>query len=150
MEVKSVKARNIFYHSEVTTMNDTHKVAVREIDTLYSEAEKLGLKETGPMQFVYHDCDDKRDTKFTLEIALAIDQEKPYEGKYKFKELEAFNCASTLHHGDINNIGETNEKLIPEVFKSGIQITHQSREVYHKWVDSASPENVTEIQIGIN
>lgn len=150
MEVKSVKAQKIFYHSELTTMKDIHEVAVREIDQLCAEAKKLGLKQTGPLQFVYHGCDDKPDTNFTLEIALAVDQEKPYDGKFKFKELETFNCVSTLHRGNINRIGETYEKFIPEVFKSGKQITDQSREVYHKWVDSESPENVTEIQIGIN
>jgi effector-binding domain-containing protein len=150
MEVKTVKPQKIFYHSEVTTMKDIHEVALREIDKLCAEAEKLGLKETGPMQFVYYGCDDKPDTKFTLEIAMAVDQEKPYAGKYKFKELEGFSCATTIHKGDIHKIGATYEKFIPEVFQSGKQITDHSREVYHNWVDSESSENVTEIQIGIN
>ena len=90
MEVKSVKSQKIFYHSEVTTLNDLEGVANREIDHLCKEAEKLGLKETGPIQFLYYGCDDKMDTRFTLEIALSVDTEKPYDGKYKFKELEEF------------------------------------------------------------
>ena len=150
MEVKNVKPQKVFYHSEVTIMKDLPEAVMREIDTMYTEAGKLGLKETGPMQFVYYGCDDKMDTKFTLEIVMAVDQEKPYNGKYKFKELKGFTCASTFHKGNINKIGETYEKFMPELIKSGKQVGDQSREVYHKWVSPESPENITEIQVGIN
>jgi effector-binding domain-containing protein len=150
MEVKTVNPVKIFYHTETTTLKEIMSVADREIGNMYAEAQKLGLQESGPMQFVYYGCDEKPDTKFKLEIAMVVDQEKPYDGKYKFKELEGFTCATTVHNGDISKIGETYEKLIPELFKSGRQITDHSREVYHKWVSPESPENVTEIQIGVN
>lgn len=150
MEVKAVKPQKIFYYSEVTTMKDLQKVTKREIDTMYTEAGKLGLKETGPMQFIYYGCDDKMDTRFILEIAMAVDQEIPYKGKYKFKELEGFTCACAIHKGNINKIGETYEKFMPELVKSGKQMTDQSREVYHKWISTESSENITEIQIGIS
>ncbi|MCG8307883.1 MAG: GyrI-like domain-containing protein [Cytophagales bacterium] len=150
MEEKTVKSAKVFYHSEVTTLEGIHDIAVREIDNMYAEAEKIGLKETAPMQFVYYGCDDKPDTKFTLEIAMLIDGEKPYEGKYKFKELEDFKCVSTIHKGSISDLGKTYEKFMPELFKSGKEMTGQSREVYHKYVQQDSPENVTEIQIGVN
>lgn len=150
MEVKNVKPTKIFYHSEVTTLKEISELAVREIDNLCKDAEELGLKETGPLQFLYYGCDDKPDTQFTLEIAMEVDQEKSYDGKYKFKDLEGFTCASTVHNGDIEKIGETYEKFMPEVFKSGKQVTDHTREVYHKWIAPESAENVTEIQIGIN
>ena len=150
MKVKTVKPAKVFYHSEVTTVKEIHDVAMREIKNLYKDAEKIGLKEVAPMQFVYYGCDDKLDTKFTLEIAMVVDDEKFYDGKYKFKDLEGFKCVSTVHNGDINKIGETYEKFMPEVFRSGQQTNDQSREVYHKWVSPESPENITEIQIGVN
>lgn len=150
MELKTVKPAKVFYHSEVTTVEGVYEVAVREIDSLCAEAEKIGLKEVAPIQFIYNGCDDKPDTKFTLEIALVIDQERPYDGKYKFKELEEFKCASTIHKGDINKISETYEKFLPELFKSGKQITDKSREVYLNWVSPESSENITEIQVGVN
>lgn len=150
MEVKNVESAKVFYHSEVTTLNGIHDVAVREIDAMCNEAENLGLKEIAPMQFVYYGCDDKPDTKFTLEIALVVEEEKPYSGKYKFKNLDGFKCVSTIHKGSLNKFGETYEKFMPELLKSGKQMTDQSREVYHKYVEQDSPDNVTEIQIGVN
>lgn len=150
MNVKNVEPAKVFYHSEVTTLNGIHDVAVREIDAMCKVVEGLGLKEIAPMQFVYYGCDDKPDTKFTLEIALVVEEEKPYSGKYKFKNLDGFKCVSTIHKGSVTKLGETYRKFIPELFKSGKQMTDQSREVYHKYVGEDSPENVTEIQIGIN
>jgi len=150
MEVKKVEPVNVFYHSEITTLKDLKDVANREIDKMYQEADKLGLKEVAPMQFVYKGVDDKPDTRFTLEIAMVVDEEKPYDGKYKFKELEGFTCATTIHKGDINKLNETYEYFMPEVFNSGRQITDTSREVYLNWVAPESPDNITEIQIGIN
>jgi effector-binding domain-containing protein len=134
----------------VTTLKEIQAVAMREIEKMYQEAEKLGLKEIAPMQFVYYGCSDDMEAEFTLEIAMAVDQEKPYEGKYRFKELEGFTCASTTHKGDINQIGNTYEQFMPELVKSGRQVSDQTREVYLNWVAPDSPENVTEIQIGIN
>lgn len=150
MEVKKVKPATVFYHSEETTLAGIHGVAVREIENLYEEAEKIGLKEVAPMQFVYYGCDDKFDTKFTLEIALIIDEERAYNGKYRFKELEAFKCASTIHKGNVNDLSKTYEKFMPELLKSGKSITDHSREVYHNYIKEDSPDNITEIQIGIN
>lgn len=150
MEVKTVKPATVFYHSEETTLGGIHGVAVKEIHNLYAEAEKIGLKEVGPMQFVYYGCDDKPDTKFTLEIAIVVDKEKQYDGKYKFKELGGFKCVSTIHKGNLNDLGKTYEKFMPELFKSGIKMTDQSREVYHKYTKEDASDNITEIQIGVN
>lgn len=150
MEVKTVKPAKVFYHSEVTTLDGIHEVAVREIDNLCTEAEKIGLKEIAPMQFVYYGCDDNPDTRFTIEIAMVIEEEKPYEGKYKFKELEGFKCVSTIHNGNVNDLDKTYEKFTPELLKSGMKMTDQSREVYHKYIQQESAENITEILIGVN
>lgn len=149
MEVKTVKPQHVFFHSEITTLKEIQEVAKREIEQMYAEAGQLGLKETGPMQFVYYGCDDNPETKFTLEIAMVVDGKKQNNGKYKFKELEEFTCATTTHHGDINEIGNTYEAFIPKVIQEGKQLSDQMREVYHHWVSPESTENVTEIQLGI-
>lgn len=149
MKVKTVNSVKVFYHSEKTTLKGIHDIAVREIDNMNAEAAKIGLKEVGPLQFVYQGCDDNPETEFILEIAMVIEEEKPYDGKYKFKNLEGFQYVSTMHKGDINKLGETYEKFMPELAKNGKQMTGHSREVYQKYIDEDSPENETEIQVGV-
>lgn len=150
MKVKNVNPTKVFFHSEVTTLKKIHDVAMREIENMYAEAAKIELKEASPMQFVYFGCDENPDTEFTLEIGMVVEEEKPYDGKYKFKDLDGFKCVSTIHNGSINKIGETYEKFMPEVAKNGKRMTNQSREVFHKYIDQDSPENITEIQVGVN
>ncbi len=148
MEVKNVDPAKVFYHSEETTLNGVHGVANREIDKMYDEAKKMGLEEVAPLQFTYFGFSPE--TSFTLEIAMVVAEEKPYKGQYKFKDMDEFKCASTIHNGSINKIGETYEKFMPELVKSGNKMTDQIREVYLKFIDLDSPENVTEIQVGVN
>ena len=150
MEVKNVAPTKVFYHSEETTLNGIHDVARREIENMYKEAAELGLNEVAPMQFVYHGVDDNPDTKFTLEIAIVVDEEKPYNGKYRFKTLDGFKCAATTHNGSINELAKTYDKFMPELYKSGVKMTSHCREVYHKYLTEDSADNITEIQIGIN
>jgi effector-binding domain-containing protein len=150
MNVRSVDSQVVFSHAEETTLDQISVVANREVDNMYKEAERLGVKENGPMQFIYHGCGEDPSAKFTLEIAMAVDQMKSYSGKYQFKKLKGFSCATTMHYGDINKIGETYEKFMPEIYKNGKRLTDESREVYVKWVAPDSAENVTEIQVGIN
>lgn len=150
METKKVSPVKVFYHSELTTLEGIHAVAIREIENMYAEAAKSGIKESAPMQFIYYDFDGKPGSKFTLEIAIVVDEEKPYTGKYKFKTLDGFSCVSTIHNGNVNDLGETYQKFMPEVMQSGLQLSNQSREVYHKYTEQESADNVTEIQIGVN
>lgn len=150
METKKVSPAKVFYHSEMTTLEGIHEVAIREIDNMYAEAAKSGLKEVAPLQFVYYDFDEKPGTKFTLEIAMAVEEEKPYTGKYKFKTLDGFSFVSTIHNGNVNNMSETYQKFMPEVMQSGLKLANQSREVYHKYTKQESADNITEIQIGVN
>ena len=150
MEIKHVEAAKVFYHSEVTTLDEINRVAEREIGGMYAEAEKLGIKEVAPMQFVYHGMETDPAAKFTLEIAMVVNEEKPYDGKYKFKDLEGFECVSEIHKGSILEMNKTYEMLVPQLVKTGKQMGSQSREVYHKYIDQQSADNITEIQIGIN
>lgn len=150
MEEKTVKSTKVFYHEEETTVAGINEIALREIENMYAEAGRLGIKEVGPMQFVYYGYDEKPDARFKLEIAMVVDSEKSYDGKYKFKELDRFKCISTIHKGSIDSMGQTYEEFIPEVLKIGKQKTDQCREVYHKYISQDSPDNITEIQLGIN
>lgn len=150
MEVKEVKPARIFYHEETTTLAGIHDIAVREIDNMYVEAQKAGMKEVAPMQFVYYGINDDPQGEIKLQISIFVDEERPTKSKYKFKELEPFKCATTIHKGSIYNLGDAYGKFMPMVAKNGKHLTDQCREVYHKYYSPESPENITEIQIGIN
>lgn len=150
MTTKQVKPELFFYYSEETTLPKIHEVATRECNAIISELHKSGLEATSPMQFVYRGLDGDPSKPFTLEIGFAIKHEKKINDKYAIKELEAFNCAATEHKGDIHKLNETYDDFMGRLIQSEIKISDQCREIYTTYVTETSPENVTEVQVGIN
>ena len=150
MQDKNVYPITVFFHKETTTLNKLHEVANREIPQLYEEIAKLGVKEIAPMQFRYIGCTPDLDKEFELEIGVIVDQVKEYNGKFDFKEWGPMKCVSHVFTGPVSKLGGEYEKIFPQIFQSGKQPSDEVREVYTKFVDMESPENITEIQIGLN
>ncbi|GEM_PF-3464197 len=150
MNEKTVNPLTVFYHKETTTLRKVSEVADREIPKMYEEIQKIGLKEVAPMQFRYLDCTADLDKEFTLEIAIVVDAKMEYSGKYDFQEWGPLKCASSVFKGDLNKIGEEYDKIFPELIKNGKQPSNEIREVYTQYIKMDSPENITEIQIGLN
>jgi effector-binding domain-containing protein len=151
MEIKKVDPKTIFYHKEKATLRTIMEVANRAIPNLMEEAQKLKLKEVGPMEFHYFGCNDNPDTEFEVDIAMVVDRPlEHYNGRYRFKTTDVFECATTVHKGAIESIGSTYDSFMPEVFKSGVQPGNELREVYTVWESPGSENNITEIQVGLS
>ncbi len=150
MQDKNVNPITVFFHKETTTLKKINEVANREIPKLYEEIEKLGLKEIAPMQFRYLGCDANPDKEFELEIGVVVDRVKDYDGKYDFKEWGPLKCVSHEFTGPISKLGEEYDRIFPQILQSGKRPTDEVREVYTKYIEIESPENITEIQIGVN
>lgn len=151
METKHIQSQVYFCLKMTTTLNTIHETAGPEVDVVYAEALNLQLEKTGPMEFIYFDCSNDRDKSFKLYIALPVKEMLPLNGnKYSYHEANSFDCTTDIHSGNIFQIGETYDELFKELYKNGIQPTNQVREVYSHFVEMDSPENITEIQVGIH
>jgi effector-binding domain-containing protein len=150
METKKVSNRKYFSLSATTTLNQLPQLAGREVELLYAEAQKNNLSITGPVEFIYFDCSAQKDQPFEFVIALPVTQEYlPENGKYSIRELAEFNCFSHIHYGDVSDLHPVYGKLYEEIGRGGLMPSNQIREIYEKFVSLESPENITEIQIGI-
>jgi effector-binding domain-containing protein len=151
MQTKKIHSKNYFCFIVTTTLNSINEVALHEVDPLFAEAGRLQLKQAGPLEFIYWDCSSDRNKPFTLWIALPVMDAVPLEinHKYSFKDVSDFKCASYVHKGSIAEIGKVYGNIFAEIFELKIQPTNQIREVYQKYEALVSPENITEIQIGI-
>lgn len=150
MDKKLVPSKNYFIFSTYTTLNKLHDLATAEVDKLFAKAGELGLQQTGPLEFIYFDCTNDRDKEFLLEIALPVASisDKVVAG-YSFRKHEDFNCVSYIHKGEMEKLPGVYEKLYTEIWNNSIRPGNQIREVYSVFTDSNSPDNITEIQIGI-
>ncbi len=150
MEIKTIQSKQYFCFEGTTTLNEIMGVADKEVDFLYQEAQRLGIEQAGPLEFIYFDCTSDRDKPFSLEICMPIATEKEVASdKHEVHHFGDFKCVSYLHEGDLVSLGEVYGQLYGSIQAQGHKPTNQIREVYVKWENPDSPANLTEIQIGI-
>lgn len=150
MEKKTVLPMTVIKYSMETSLRTFHQ----DIEGIPLEIEEkvreLELETTGPHTWVYFGADGNIDKPFVLDITIPVKEAKGDSGKFRFEQLPDFECIVTEHKGAWSDLGRTYEQFVPEVLKSGNQMSGFSREVYHL-VDLENQENcVTEIQIGIS
>lgn len=150
MKTLQAPSKKAFCFTTTTTLHQLDSVLNVEVMNLYQELQKAGIEPQGPMEFIYIDCTDDKDKEFTLMLT------QPYENdieinteKYKTKELSDFKYVSKQLKGDLNKIDTFYQNFMGEIFANDIKMTNQIREVYHVHETKESPNNLTEIQIGI-
>ncbi len=150
METKVVSAKTFLYNEGTTTLRKITDYSKTYVDALLKEMEKAGLKAEGPMEFIYFGACSDPDKEFTLQIAVPVEEEKPVGEGYKFKKAEPFKCMAYEHKGDIADLHDAYEKTFEAVFAQQLQPNNEVREVYKVYENLTSPDNLTEIQIGVN
>jgi len=150
MEAKETTTVKVISLSKKATL----KTIVDDIgcspDQLMADLEKNGVETEGPMIFVYRNCADDMDKPFDLEIAQPVKASCDYQGEFDINELEPIKYVEKTYCGSLANLGSQGyEPFIEDIQKSGLQLSNQCREVYHRYEGFESEGNITEIQMGI-
>lgn len=150
MEIKEVSPITIFYYETESTIPGLESKAQEFIPQMMQKAEELKLNINGPMLFLYYGMDGKPETIFRVKMAVPVVEAKEDQGDFKFITTEPFRCAMGMHKGSWNEFEAPYTKLITEIMQGGHQMNQEVREIYHTIKEPDSPENLTEIQIGIS
>lgn len=149
MIIKTIPPMPVLFFTTRTTLKDISKFVANVAQELYAEANRQGLLPTGSIHWIYTGADGKPDTEFTLDIALPVNLVPAETGEFGFKQLPAFECAATVHHGAWDHLFEAYDRIIGDVYANGRSMTGVCREQY-LYMDFANPVNhITEVQIGI-
>ena len=151
METKNIAPKKVL----VATTKTTHSTMSKDIEGIMTDImgniEKGTIKPAGPMEFIYFGATEDMNKEYKLEIAVPVAEETQASGSnYEVKETSPLKCVTTVHKGSMENVMATYDQLFADLMKDGLQPTDEVREVYHKWIDLSSDENITEIQVGIN
>lgn len=116
---------------------------------LYSEATRLNLDITGPIQWVYTGVSGDVTNEFRLDIVLPIRQPESQPNGFSYQVLGAFRCASYSYKGAWSELSTIYAVLFPQFYQCGYQNDGRIREIYTT-IDLQNPANcVTEIQLAI-
>jgi len=102
--------------------------------------------------FVYTGVGAGANDTFRLRIALPIDPATDLSGvdeRFALVNYEAFKCAAFDFTGPMTHVGDAYPQAMNALKAAGHRPVEQSREVYKHWIAYDSPQNVTEIQLGI-
>ena len=122
------------------------------IHSLIEALERRGIAPlSGECIYVYHGCNGDPSVEFDLEICLPVPPATAgsFEVPVALKSLPPFKCVAVEYTGPMTGIGSAWMQLVQAVQSSGSRPTAESREVYKKWIEFDSPENVTELQQAI-
>ena len=130
-------------------MSDISAFAAEVIQPLCEEAGMAELAIAGPMEFIYFNVSPDPDKTFALLVALPVERPKPYVGRFFFLEAMPFACASCEVKGPASAVGPAWMELAQEALDHRYRPSGQCREVYKVWLDPQSPDNLTELQLGL-
>ena len=135
---------------EGVTIPEISAVSRGVVDDMIAELHARGIKPFAPMHFIYHGADGSLTTKFRLTIAFPIAGRpaEPIE-EYEVAELPAFRCMAADYVGPMADIQIAYNEILDAISASGRARSPESREIYKKWIAFESPDNVTELQVGV-
>lgn len=129
----------------LATLSDWNHVP----DELYTEADRLGLQMTGPIQYIYTGVTGDVSNEFQLDIAFPVATPADSAGTFTYKTFAGFRCATCTYMGAWADFSAVYDALFGQLYGSGRRNDGHIREVYAV-VDFENPANcVTEIQIGL-
>ncbi|HKH91447.1 MAG TPA: GyrI-like domain-containing protein [Gemmatimonadaceae bacterium] len=132
------------------TIPEISAVSRGVVDDMIAELHARGIAPLAPVHFIYHGADGSLTTKFRLTIAFPIAKRPaaPIE-EYEVAELPAFRCMAADYVGPMPDIQIAYNEILDAIRESGRSRSPESREIYKKWIGYESPDNVTELQVGV-
>lgn len=149
MLIKTHPPMTVLFSSHQTTLPELGSFAGTAIKTLYKQAAALDLLVCGPCYWFYYGMDGLPDTRFTLEVALPVQQGVQVFPPPYVKDLPPFKCLSARHDGSWEELPSLYRQLMQYIGEQGLAMNGIFSEAYFH-IDLAKPgNNITEVQIGL-
>ncbi|MEO7715521.1 MAG: GyrI-like domain-containing protein [Capsulimonas sp.] len=151
IEIKTVPAALFLASTHETTIPEIAALGGEVPGMIYAAAEEQSLAVGGPIYFFYDGADGSMEKVFTLKIGVPLLERPEAEAPGPFQVYEApeFHCIAMDYIGGMPGIQNGYKMLMDAMKEQGLRATWETREIYKHWVDYDSPENVTELQLGL-
>jgi hypothetical protein len=151
MEKKQIPAQLSYCAEKMLTASEISGFAEEVMQKMYSDLEAAAIAVTGPPQFHYFNVDPSGEKPFQLLIALPVAEQKQVDpvSSFFYLQSEPFTCLTEDYAGTMEDLGDAWVSLVGKVIDEGYLPQNQCREVYKVWISFDSPENLTELQMGI-
>ena len=149
MRIRKLESQHYCYVPVRTSFQDMAEPTTRILADLGGAAKAGSIHPTGPALFIYHDASEDAAKPFDLEVGFSVSPSDTPPARFRLRQLPAFDCATVTYRGPMRSIGKAYEKLIPQIIAAGHVPSAETRESYLAWQGPDSPNNVVEIEVGI-
>jgi effector-binding domain-containing protein len=146
VEKKKVSSQLYFGMKTKLTILEIMTFAEKNVHKLIEQAQKLDLEIIGPLEFIYDGIDGTPETKFDLTMVLPIKEKKGDSASFQYMETKPAVCVYTTYKGAMSGIGKAWGQFMNDIHASGVKTTDECREIYKKWIEPESNDNITELQ----
>jgi effector-binding domain-containing protein len=135
-------------------LEDIPKFALETTGPLYQKIQHAELQSNGPMVFLYRFAGNKTECRIAVPIKetgrdFTKETAKGEVAPFQFAKHEPFKCLAGTYKGSMKGISKGWDELMHAAQAKGLKTTPLCREVYTYWVAFDSPDNVTELQVGV-
>jgi effector-binding domain-containing protein len=136
-------------HEDVT-IPEIATIARNEMEQMIEALQAAGGVPTAPVTFIYHGADGTPTTPFRLTLAVPLATVPArVPDPYELVESPEFKCLATDFVGPMPDIMWGYDRIFSAMREQSLVRTEESREIYKKWIGFESPDNVTELQVGV-
>ena len=150
MVVQTISAKHYLQGGFETDFKSMGEPVVKTLTELIEEAKenKVGLH--GPVMHFYYGAPHRDpDKRFEMETGFFVAENSPAVGTFERRELPAYKCATILYIGPATRIGDAWQQLYRSVRNHGLTPTEEERELYLFWEGVDSPNNIVQVQLGV-
>ena len=151
ISVRTIPAVPVLFRRDRLTIPQVPAHAGPAIDSLMATLRRAEVRPAGPVVFVYYGIEADPTQEFDLDICVPLPAEAVISAAAPIacKTLPAFACMCADYVGSMHGIANAWRQVADAWRASGRKASGESREVYKRWIDFDSAENVTELQKGI-
>jgi len=149
LSVHEIPEITLLYVPCVVTRDTMPREVPPLLDRLTAAVASAGLKPQGNAMLVYRGGGDYGDDGFALWVGLPMPAGTQAFGDFSVARLPGFRCATRVHVGPTDNVGEAYGDLLQHIHDANLEPTPEIREEYLHH-EPAHPDNdVTWLQIGV-
>jgi molybdopterin synthase sulfur carrier subunit len=148
MRVRTVPGFAYLYDRSQTSIPKIADVVRATLPGLQKGMSDGKFRPAGPLVLIYQNMTD-RSQPFTLDIGFIVSRETVGFEQFKVRQENTFRCATVLFSGPISSIPQAYDKLMSAVSAAELKPTMTFREINLFWEGPESPNNVIQIQAGI-
>jgi hypothetical protein len=142
-------AGRYFHLATRTNQLDVAQASATLSQRLFKALKVAGVTTSGPILIIQRVSSPDPTQPFDMELGVLVSKEVKAVGEALVRDLDAFPCASSVVMGAFGEAGRAFEALFRAAGEKGRIPTGEIRELVLFWEGDASPNNMMQVQIGL-